>query len=440
MRRFASYVLVAGLAFAGAGCGSSGKKSVILPARPGLSPVARHATPNRVGPGLFVPSGGFAGGGGSGLWGDGASGPDGTSLGCLNNRHYSDAFGIENRSKVAVTLTAVRGPNPAPRIVDRVATQMRLSPPQRPTTLNNFGGFSDLVYRAWSAARGRPVTIPPGRIATVQSNYLMRNCADLVHGRTVTVPGWLVLGYRAFGHGGVQKLSLPGRRITLNVGPTRRTCTPVSGSASLVAADIGCAAAREGDRACHPMSHPTFGVCTVAGRPWDCGSFAGAGEPLLETCYVPQEKSHSFRTVWIDRKLGLWGAIQNTKSPGWGGARGGSWPGGICRLRGSPRTLVYRSNAFPLLRGAAAARVEFSIREYHGPGSYWGRNAVQVGTGRDAVDSVYAATAGKVLIVRAQKGSLSGTVYAGLRLDGGSQQASLNGTWSCRIAATAHRR
>ena len=312
MRRFASYVLVAGLAFAGASCGSSGKKSVILPARPGLSPVARHATPNRVGPGPFVPSGGFAGGGGSGLWGDGASGPDGTSLGCLNNRHYSDAFGIENRSKAAVTLTAVRGPNPAPRIVDRVATQMRLSPPQRPTTLNNFGGFSDLVYRGWSAARGRQVTIPPGRIATVQSNYLMRNCEDLVHGRTVTLPGWLVLSYRAFGHGGVQKLSLPGRRITLTAGPTRRTCTPVSGSATLVAADIGCAVAREGDRACHPMSHPTFGVCTVAGRLWDCGSFAGAGEPLLETCYLPQEKSHSFRTVWIDRKLGS-GARSRTR-------------------------------------------------------------------------------------------------------------------------------
>jgi hypothetical protein len=423
MRRLASYVLVAGLAFAGAGCGSSGKKSVVLPTGPGLSPVARHASPSRVGPGPFVPSGGFAGGGGSGLWGDGASGPDGTSLGCLNKRRYSDAFGIENRSKVAVTLTAVRGPNPAPRIIDRVATQMRLSPPQRPRS-NGWGGNLDLVYRGWSAARGRPVTIPPGRIATVQTNYLMRSCADLAHGRTVTLPGWLVVAYRSSGHGGAQKLTLPGRRITLRAGPTRRTCIPVFGSASLVASDVGCAIARQGNRACHPMSHPTFGVCTVAGRLWDCGSFAGAGEPLLEICYLPHQKSHSFRTVWIDRKLGLWGAIQNAKNPGWGGARGGSRPGGVCSLRGSPRTLVYKSNSFPTIRGPATARVEFIIRDYRGPGKYWAHNAVHV--------AAYVATAGRVSIGRANKDSLSGTVYASLHEAGGTKQANLNGTWSCR--------
>jgi hypothetical protein len=276
------------------------------------------------------------------------------------------------------------------------------------------------------------VTIPPGRIATVQSNYLMRNCEDLVRGRTVTVPGWLVLGYRTSGHSRAQKLTLPGRRITLIAGPTRRTCAPVFGSASLVAADVSCAVAREGDRACHPMSHPTFGVCTVSGRLWDCGSDAGAGYPLLETCYLPHEKSRSFKTVWIYRKLGLWGAIQNAKNPGWGGARGGSRPGGVCSLRGSPRTLVYTSNSFPTIRGPATARVEFVIRDYRGHGKYWARSAVRV--------AAYAATAGRVSIVRANKGFLSGMVYASLHQDGGTKQASLNGTWSCRIEATAHRR
>jgi hypothetical protein len=205
MRRIASYSLVAFFALAGAGCGASGEKAASRVVRPQATGLVRLASPNRVGPGPFVLNGGFAAGGGSGLWGDGASGPHGTSLGCLNNRHYSDAFGIENRSKVAVTLTSARGPNPAPRIIVRVAVQLRLSPPlQQPTTQNRGGGGLDLVYRSWSAAPTRSVTIPPGRIATVQSNYLMRGCGALVHGRRVTVPGWLVLGYRTSGRSGLQ--------------------------------------------------------------------------------------------------------------------------------------------------------------------------------------------------------------------------------------------
>jgi hypothetical protein len=46
------------------------------------------------------------------------------------------------------------------------------------------------------------------------------------------------------------------------------------------------------------MSHTSWGVCTVAGVLWDCGSTAGPGSPYLETCYQPHEKSHWFRVRW----------------------------------------------------------------------------------------------------------------------------------------------
>jgi hypothetical protein len=203
------------------------------------------------------------------------------------------------------------------------------------------------------------------------------------------------------------------------------------------------------------MSHPTWGDCTVGGAYWDCGSVAGAGYPLLETCYLPHKKSHWFRTIWIDRKLGLWGGIQNTKWPGWGGVlHGGSWAGGVCRFRGNPRTLVYQSNAFPIVRGraisrlAAVARLELVIPGYHGRGSYgarlpapYGRPAVPVVTARraatGAASGFYVATAGSVSIVRERSGFLAGTVYARLRLQGGTKQASLNGSWSCHIEPSA---
>ena len=48
------------------------------------------------------------------------------------------------------------------------------------------------------------------------------------------------------------------------------------------------------------------------------------------------------------------------------------------------------------------------------------------------------ATNGKVSIVHATKGSLSGFVYAELYRGGSAKQASLNGTWHCRVEAATH--
>jgi hypothetical protein len=248
-----------------------------------------------IGSGPFVLNGGSIGGGESGLLGDGGDGPSGTTLGCISRRRYSEAFGIQNRSHVPVTLIAVRGTNPAPRIVDRAAIQFSLSPPYHPS-FGRPGG--DLVYHHWSAAPTRPLTLPPGRIATVQSNFVFQHCGQLARGRSITVPGTLVLGYRASGTVHQKTIPLPGERFVLVRGPTKRRCTPVSGSTSFAAADTGCKAARRAAVACHPMSHNSWGYCMVATVLWDCGSTAGPGSPYLETCWQPRKKSHWFRVRW----------------------------------------------------------------------------------------------------------------------------------------------
>jgi hypothetical protein len=253
----------------------------------------------RIGRGPFVLSGGFVGGGESGLYGDGDSGSSGTTLGCVERRHYSEAFGLENRSKTAVTLTTARGPNPAPRFIDLVAIQLRLSPRQQAPRSGSLGGVSlGLAYHGWSAAPTRPVTIPPGRGATVQSNFLMHNCRALAPGKRIEVSGALVLGYRTAGRLHHKTIPLPSERLVLVPGPTRRVCATVPGSTTFVAADTGCTAARRAALACHPMSHNSWGDCTVAGVYWDCGSTAGPGAQYLETCYLPHRKSHWFRVRW----------------------------------------------------------------------------------------------------------------------------------------------
>jgi hypothetical protein len=452
MRRFASCALLAATAGAAAGCAGSHVR--VVSSRPAGQPaghllgVLRDRGPeNRIGPGPFRLGGGWVGGAGNGLWGDGSTGPQGTILGCLDHRRYSDAVGLKNKTKAPVTLTAAIGPNPAPGIIDRVAVQLRLSPPYHPTEVAPV----DLVYRRWSAAPTGPVTIPPGRIVTVQRNYSMRDCSALRPGRTLTVPGSLLLRYRKAGHAGRQKLTLPSERIVVRSGPTRRQCIPVAGSASLVASDVSCAFARRAAPACRAMKNGGWAGCKVAGALWDCGRFAGPGYPLLETCYLPREKSHWFSVVWIGRGLGLWGAIADRRAnKGWRRIDAWRTTRGACVVR-IPHTLIFESNALRILHGRAGARVatdarvKLVIRGYHGSGSYPAsvsvppgvqiETAVRVAIGRrGATSGSYVATAGRVRIVRATNGSISGMVYANLLDEARPSRANLNGTWSCRIA------
>lgn len=433
MNRFCAVGLMIGLALLAAGCGGASHPPAQHLGGPPL-PVSSHAVVHY---GPFVPSGGWAGGGGSGLWGDGGSGPTGTTLGCIDGRHYSQAFGIENRSKRPVTLTTAHGANPNPAVIDLVAIQLRLSPRARPSgTTDNWGGGIGipLAYRGWSAAPTRAVTIPPGRAAAVQTNYLMHDCDELSGGRTVIVPGTLVLGYRVAGR--ARRTTVPEAidRIVLRAGPTRRQCVPVAGSASLVAADTACAAARQAALACHPMSHPSFGVCTVAGVTWDCGRIAGPGSPLLESCWQPQLKSHWFSTVWIDNDLTLWGAFAS--------ARGRSLAGGGESCDARKRSLVYRSQPLQLGPSFGVARLDFSLPGYHGAGDYGAhvhaarghagiRVVISGSAAKGAPSGTYLPLAGRIEVSRA-KPAAGGVVYASLRLRGRTQQISLNGRWSCR--------
>jgi hypothetical protein len=241
----------------------------------------------------FVVNGGIEAGPGSGLWGDTVSGPDGMHLGCLARRHYALVVTMRNRSNAAVTLTGARGPDPAPRIIRRGAVQFRLAPPPPK---------GDLVVtnlRRWSAAAAVPVTIPPGRSAAVQSNFLMRHCDELGRNRTLVVDGSLVLGYRASGHAHRQELAQRSARIILTRGPTIRRCTRLPRSAGLVAADIPCKVARRAALGCHRLSHRTWGTCSAAGHAWNCTSTAPAGRPSLESCWLAS-KSQWFKVRWTD--------------------------------------------------------------------------------------------------------------------------------------------
>jgi hypothetical protein len=391
----------------------------------------------RVGPGPFILNGGSMTGGQSGLSGDGGDGPQGTSIGCLNGRRYTDALGIQNSTKLPLRLIAASGQNPDRQIVERFAIQLRLSPPYHPTEL----APGDLVYRRWSASPAAPVTIPPGRIATVQRDFLLRNCNQL--GRLpVTIPSSFVLRYSRSGHIHRQKLRLPSNNLMVVRGPTRHTCTPISASASLVTSDVSCAFASRAAPLCRAMHNGGWLGCTVDGRYWECGRFAGPGFPLFESCYLPHEKSHWFSVVWIAPGLGLWGAIQNRRANiGW--PRLGAWhtTKGICSDRPAGTPLVFESSALPILSGRysrrvpADARVKFVVRNYGGPGRFSANGStVQVVVERRGTRyRSYVATAGRLTVLHASKDSISGTVYANLRRKSGTEQSELNGTWSCRV-------
>jgi hypothetical protein len=127
-----------------------------------------------------------------------------------------------------------------------------------------------------------------------------------------------------------------------------------------------------------------------------------------------------------------------------------------CRYRPN-HTLIYQSDALRLGRSAkAVVRVQFVIRRYRGLARYaatasalYRRTAVQAVTGRNAATGVasafYIATSGSVRVSHAQRvgrvgdsASLSGTVHARLRKQGGSARLRLDGTWHCRIPSEAN--
>lgn len=229
------------------------------------------------------------GGSGSGLWGDTTSGPSGQGLGCRSGRRYAMAVSLRNHSASTITITAVRGPEPAPRIIRRVAVQVRLAPPP------SSDGLFIPSLRGWSDSPLVPVAIPPGKGAVVQSNFLMGRCAALRPHQALTVNRAIVVSYRVGDHVGRQEVAAPAAQIILTHGPTIQTCARPQGATRLIASDITCTLAERTATSCHQLAHGTWGWCTTASRKWDC-TFTSASR-AFERCWLPS-KRQSISVRW----------------------------------------------------------------------------------------------------------------------------------------------
>jgi len=77
----------------------------------------------------FAVDGSVEDGPGSGLWGDGSSGPGGMHVGCIRERRFAVLITVRNRTHRKVTLLGADGPQAQPAVIERVAVQVRLAPP-----------------------------------------------------------------------------------------------------------------------------------------------------------------------------------------------------------------------------------------------------------------------------------------------------------------------
>jgi hypothetical protein len=261
----------------------------------GVAGAAGQVTRAATSRGPFVPNGELAIRGTNRFDGDRSlKHRSGMQLGCLAGRPYAFAVVVRNRSAGPVTLTGVRGPNPAPRIIDRIAVQVRFVPP--PPSGDQI--VPPLISR-WSSARTHPLRVRPGHSAIVQTNFRMGRCSELAHGRSVAVPGSLVLRYSASGHTGTQRVVQPDARFVVVEGPTIGPCSPVAGAIRMAASDVSCSQARAAAPVCHHgMSHGRWGTCSAAGRVWSCYLPA----VTVQKCSFPNKPSHWFRVRWEPKK------------------------------------------------------------------------------------------------------------------------------------------
>jgi hypothetical protein len=161
----------------------------------------------------FVATRSTEGGPGSGLWGDGSSGPTGMHLGCIEGRRFAVLVTARNRTKRTITVLEGGGPQRFTDVIERVAVQVRLAPPPPQGDLVQPG------LRPWIGWNSPPVAIPAGRDVWVQSNFLMRNCGSLRQKEALTVNRSITLTYRAGGSKGAQAVSVAGARLVLHRGP-----------------------------------------------------------------------------------------------------------------------------------------------------------------------------------------------------------------------------
>jgi len=132
-------------------------------------------------------------------------------LGCIHRRHFALVVTVRNRSRNTVTLVRTGADQPWAEIgiIPRVAVQFRLVAP-RPT-----GDLLVVGLRSWSRSAPTPATIPPGRSAWVQSNFLMNNCSLLPPHAALTANRAITVTYRTNGHEGNQQIAVLAARIIL---------------------------------------------------------------------------------------------------------------------------------------------------------------------------------------------------------------------------------
>jgi hypothetical protein len=175
-----------------AGCGTAHSGS----AQTGTA--ARDSAP-------FVSNGSVESGPASGYWDDGAAGPSGIETGCIRDRRLAVLITVRNRTGQTIRLLGGGGSQPFRTVIERVAVQVRLA--------------TGTALHSWSDRNSPPATIPPGRSARVQSNFLMRDCGSLPRGKAVTINRSITLAYDADGRRGWQPVAVRGARIILTRGP-----------------------------------------------------------------------------------------------------------------------------------------------------------------------------------------------------------------------------
>lgn len=172
---------------------------------------------NRVPVAAFVAEGGTSSGPGSGLWGDGTSGPSGLHVGCIDGRRFAVLITVHNRTNQRITLVRAGGRVEAPRVIERVAVQVSLAP------LPPTGDRLVLGLRAWDRHPSPAAVIPPRRDAWIQSNFLMRNCQSLRQHETLIVNRTTTLTYTVDGGEETEDVSVRGARMILTRGPLHPT-------------------------------------------------------------------------------------------------------------------------------------------------------------------------------------------------------------------------
>lgn len=159
----------------------------------------------------FLAEEGVSSGPGSGLWGDGVSGPSGMHVGCIDGRRFAVMITVHNRSKREVTLQSAGGSEDAANVLRRVAVQVHLAPPPP------SGDRAVIGLRGWNGRDSPSASIPPGRDAWVQSNFLMHDCRTLHE--TLVANRSMTLAYRIGGNTATQVVSPSYARMFLTRGP-----------------------------------------------------------------------------------------------------------------------------------------------------------------------------------------------------------------------------